>query len=129
MWKFGPIQLLVIVLSFYNFGVIYGFLFMFVLSKVVNLILDNLGYEIFRFNDITHVIQEDNLTFSNIVVYMEMDRLDLDTLRNHIFRKEIFRERRLRQGIVNTLGFCLWKDLRRLAGRRRSIDDESSVGS
>jgi len=111
MWKLGPIQLLTIIGSFYYLGVIFGMLFMIVLSQVAHYVLSRMGYEIFRFNDITHVIQEDSKTFSNIVVYMEIDKLDADTLKKHVYSKDVINVRRVNQGITNKFGFCLWKDL------------------
>jgi len=109
MWKYGPIQLLTPLLSFYYFGFIYGILFLIVLVQVAHFVLDKVGYEICRFNDAANLIQEQG-TVSNIVGYLKLDKLDMSTFKKQVYSKELFSSRRISQVVVNKYGFYLWKD-------------------
>lgn len=110
MWEYGIIQFLIMGCSFYHFGFLYGVGFIILLVKAIHFILDKMGFELLRFNDVTHFLQEKG-TFSNIVSYLVLDKIDFDTFKKHVLSNKLLSNRRMNQKIVRKFGFHLWRDL------------------
>ena len=110
MWDWGILQLAIIAISIYNFGFIYGIIYLIAAGQIIIYILKQNGLTIIPFSDLI-VMNEPGDGTNSIVSYVEFGKCSFDDFKQRVYEKGILRIPKLHSVVRNYLGFMLWKEV------------------
>ena len=110
MKEYGLLQTLVLILSFYFWGPIYGIVLIAILVWVVDLVLDIFGYQRVVLGDLFCSIEPTNANHSGCTIYI-MERLKFEEFKEQMIKRALMKIRRFSQVMVTRFGIKLWKDV------------------
>ena len=96
MWEHGIVHLCILMFAYYNFGFIYGLLFIIAFIYVADLILDKMGFERVVVGDLFMSFEKPNKNH-NIGGYFLIKKLKYENLQQEMYKRGILRIRKLRQ--------------------------------
>lgn len=109
--QYGIMHLCILVAMYYYLGLLWTVISLIAFFQIIDLVIDYFGFQFAVGQDIIHFFDSEKV-IPNCVGYMEMKKLDFDTLKNeNLYKKGIMNVRKLRQIPRNILGFFLWQDV------------------
>ena len=70
MEEYGITQIVILVLSIYLFGIVYGVIFIAALIYTVDMILDKIGYQRVILGDLFNTLEPENVNHSGISIFI-----------------------------------------------------------
>lgn len=111
IWDYGVMHILLMLLSVYNFGLMYGFVVLVILYQVLWFVLPRFGYQLMIGNDIIHLYGTEKNPH-NCVMYFEIDKIKFEEIRDNGMKETAIKKiRKYSQIPFNFFGFWLWKDV------------------
>ena len=110
MWKYGVLQITLILAAFYFFGYIFGLAFLVAFIYAADFVLDKLGYQILNAGDLFMSFEAPGRNH-NIGGYFLIKKIGFEEIKNEIYTKAVVNLRRFRQIQVERLGFKFWMDI------------------
>ena len=109
--EYGIMQLCILFAMYYYLGLLWTVASLFAFFQILGVVIDYFGFQFAVGQDIIHFFDSEKV-IPNCVGYVEMKKLDYNTLRNeNLYKKGIMNVRKLRQIPRNILGFFLWQDV------------------
>ena len=94
MMEYGLLQTLVLILSFYFWGPVYGIVLIAILVCVVDLVLDIFGYQRVVLGDLFCSIEPTNANHSGCTIYI-MERLKFEEFKEQNDNKSIDEDKKI----------------------------------
>ena len=109
MWLYGPLHIFVLYVALSNLGWLYGTLFVLILIKVTDKLLDKIGYVRFNHGDLLMTFEKPGV-HQNLGVYFTVQKIDYEKFKEEIYNRGILHIRKLNQIRAHFLGMSFWKD-------------------
>ena len=110
MWKYGVLQLALIIFAYYYFGCILGAIFLVAFVYASDFILDKLGYQILNAGDLFMSYEAPGKNH-NIGGYFIIKKIGFEEFKEQIFTQAVLKLRRFKQIQIEAFGFKFWKDV------------------
>lgn len=128
MFQYGLVHLAILITAFYLFGFIYGIVAIVLFVMGMDKLLDLIGYTRMGYMDLgcAYEIKCNN---NHIGGYMEIEKIEYDEFKEVFIQKALTKIRKLRQILVQRLGFFFWKDIHICDAMAQIIKEDTVLGS
>ena len=110
MYKYGLVHVAVLFTAYYLFGFLYGCVALVAFIIALDRVLDLVGYSRLTYMDLG-CAYEIGCNNNHIGGYLEIEKIGYDEFKDAFTERALIKIRKLRQILVQRLGFFLWKDI------------------
>ena len=118
MWKYGLLQIILLLFAYGYLGWLYGTLFIILFIKISDFILSIFGYYRFNYGDLG-VSFEMPGTHHNLSGYFVMEKIDFKSFKKYVYERAIIKIPKLHSLWVHKYGIDFWKIIDQEAGKNQ----------